>query len=80
MGTDSRVQLGDAQRIRLAPATDSVATPQHPNCRLCKHFAISWDPDRPYACRAFGFKARVLPSWEVYRADGSDCKLFAGKS
>lgn len=74
------VSSGSVSPVNAAGAAKPAeGTPQHPNCRQCHHFAISWDADRPYACRAFGFKTRILPSWEVYRADGSDCKLFSPK-
>ena len=51
-----------------------------PDCRRCQHFAVSWDPAVPYLCRAFGFKSRVLPSREVFEADGHPCRLFAARA
>ena len=35
------------------------------NCWNCKYFYISWHPTMPYACRAFGFKSKNIPSLEV---------------
>jgi len=50
-----------------------------PNCFQCKHFAISWQPSAPYACRLLGFKSRVLPAIEVMRIDGRMCLGFTAK-
>jgi hypothetical protein len=50
-----------------------------PDCRRCQHFAVSWEPAMPYLCRGFGFKSRLLPSWEVQQADGNPCRLFAAR-
>ncbi len=57
-----------------SPITD--AHDGAPNCWQCRHFAVSWDPQRPYSCRLMGFKSRVVPSLEVLRADGSRCRGF----
>ena len=53
--------------------------PAGPNCYQCRHFAISWDPSAPYACRLMGFKSRALPAIEVLRVDGVRCRGFAAK-
>ncbi len=50
-----------------------------PNCWQCRHFAVSWDPSLPYACRLMGFKSRIMPAIEVLRADGSRCRGFLPK-
>jgi len=51
-----------------------------PNCWQCKHFAVSWDPRMPYACKRMGFKSAVLPSLQVLRADGQLCRSFEIKN
>jgi hypothetical protein len=51
-----------------------------PNCWRCRHFAISYDPKRPYSCRLMGFKTKILPAIEVLRADGVRCMGFERKS
>ncbi len=56
------------------------STTQAPNCWQCRHFAISWDPKVPYVCRMMGFKSRMVPSFEVFRADGNHCRGFAPKA
>ncbi len=52
---------------------------QGPNCFQCRHFAVSWDPSLPYACRLMGFKSRVLPAIEVLRVDGVFCRGHSPK-
>ena len=58
---------------KQTPTTDA------PNCWQCRHFAVSWDPNRPYLCRLMGFKSRVVPSLEVLRADGQRCRGYLPK-
>jgi len=50
-----------------------------PDCWQCRYFAISWDPRNPYQCKMMGFKSRMIPSFEVFRADGNHCRGFMGK-
>jgi len=49
------------------------------SCRKCKHFAITWDSQKPYGCKAFGIKSKQMPSIEVYYASGRDCLKFEAK-
>lgn len=50
---------------------------QAPNCRQCRFFAVTWEPAHPYACKTMGFKTRLQPSLEVFRADGRHCQSYA---
>ena len=50
-----------------------------PDCWQCRHFAISWDTRNPYSCKLIGFKSRMIPSFEVFRADGHPCRGFMAK-
>jgi hypothetical protein len=50
------------------------------NCRICKHFYITWNQNFPYGCRAIGFKAKKLPSMEVKKTSGIDCQRFSKKA
>lgn len=59
--------------------TSQQASNSAPNCWKCRHFATSWDPKQPYACRAMGFKSRMLPCLEVVHADGEPCLSFEPK-
>jgi hypothetical protein len=51
-----------------------------PDCWSCQHFAVSWDPKLPYACRQMGFKSRALPCLEVIGADGRPCMGYVRKA
>lgn len=44
-----------------------------PRCHGCRHFLVTHDTARPYACHAFGIKSRRLPSDEVRDASGWPC-------
>ena len=50
------------------------------NCYHCKHFAVTWEPKLPKACKLFGFKSAHLPSTTVYQSTGSECMGFEKKS
>lgn len=49
------------------------------NCFHCIYLQITWQPKYPYACKAMGFKSAIIPSLEVFRAAGSNCKQFTKK-
>lgn len=49
------------------------------DCIHCKHFAITWEPNKPKACKLFGFKSAYLPSSIVLRTTGSECAGFERK-
>lgn len=53
--------------------------PSGPNCWRCQFFAVSHHPRHPYACRLYGFEAKVLPCIEVLRIDGQLCAGFEAK-
>jgi len=44
------------------------------SCFGCRHFVITYNQHRPYACRAFGFDSVRLPSLEVMAASGQPCQ------
>ncbi|MGX8796486.1 uracil-DNA glycosylase [Fusibacter sp. JL298sf-3] len=46
------------------------------DCRKCLYFYVTWDPNRPMGCKAFGFKSRALPSQIVFRSSGEPCKAY----
>lgn len=50
-----------------------------PDCMRCQHLQITWEPDKPYGCRAFGFKSKRIPSLEVKVASGEQCLRFERK-
>ncbi|WP_243458091.1 uracil-DNA glycosylase [Sporosarcina sp. Te-1] len=49
------------------------------NCFKCRHFFVTWDPQHPRSCKAYGFKTRELPSIVVRRSSGMECMHFAQK-
>ncbi|MDX8413196.1 MAG: hypothetical protein R8J85_03835 [Mariprofundales bacterium] len=50
-----------------------------PQCMRCQHFHVTWEPEKPYGCRSFGFKSKRLPSLEVKMASGEQCLRFENK-
>ncbi|HRF56932.1 MAG TPA: uracil-DNA glycosylase [Campylobacterales bacterium] len=46
------------------------------NCIKCKHFFVTYEPRRPYGCRAYGFKGSKMPSVIVYQSSGMECESF----
>lgn len=52
---------------------------QRPDCLRCRSFYVTYDPVRPYGCRAFGFKSLRLPRDEVRLSSGNECHLHERK-
>lgn len=52
---------------------------QQPNCYLCRHFFITYEPAHPYGCRAMGFKSNRQPCEAVFANSGMPCQLFEAK-
>ena len=50
------------------------------NCLQCVHFAVTWQPKQPNACKLFGFQSAVLPSAVVYQSAGVACLGFVKKA
>ena len=46
------------------------------NCFHCSYFRITHNPEQPYACGAFGFRSKELPSLLVKKEDGKECLAF----
>ncbi|MES0372199.1 MAG: uracil-DNA glycosylase [Mariprofundaceae bacterium] len=61
-------------------AGDSKLEQTRPECMRCRHYYVTWDPNFPYGCKAFGFKSRVMPCLEVYSASQHHCLKFEGKN
>jgi hypothetical protein len=49
-------------------------------CRGCRHFFVTWKPDRPWGCRALGFESAERPWLVVRQSSGLDCQLFAARA
>ena len=56
-----------------------AASERSPDCFRCRSFHITYDPARPYGCRAFGFKSLRLPMDEVRISSGRECHLYEPK-
>jgi len=50
-----------------------------PQCSSCRAYQMTWEPEKPHACRAFGFKSAALPSRVVEESSGSPCSYFEPK-
>ncbi|WP_286923260.1 MULTISPECIES: uracil-DNA glycosylase [Lysinibacillus] len=50
------------------------------NCFKCQHFKVTWDPQTPRACSAYGFKTKQIPSVVVKQSSGMDCLKFVPKA
>jgi len=51
-----------------------------PNCTQCKHFYVTWDPQKPNGCRQFGIQCKPLPSQIVASAGMGECEGFVAKA
>lgn len=49
------------------------------DCFKCKNFKVTWDPQNPRGCAAYGFKTKQLPSVVVKQSSGMDCMKFISK-
>lgn len=48
-------------------------------CLRCRSFWVTWNPNLPRGCRAFGFLSREMPSSVVLASSGEPCRLFEPK-
>ncbi len=56
-----------------------IQTTQEPYCIRCEHYYVTWEVGKPHGCRAFGFKSKRMPSWEVKEVSGEMCLRFEAK-
>ncbi len=52
---------------------------QRVNCRRCIYYYVTWEANQPHGCKAYGFKAKQIPSMVVKRESGMDCAMFQEK-
>lgn len=45
----------------------------NPLCSDCIHFFVTYEPNRPWGCRYFGFKAKKIPYQVVRETSGTNC-------
>ena len=43
------------------------------------HLVTTYQPAFPYACRLMGMKSRALPSIEVFKETGEDCRGYEAR-
>lgn len=48
-------------------------------CQKCIHYFVTWEPNKPHGCKAYGFKSKVIPSVVVRNSSGDSCNLFVEK-
>tara|TARA_B100000989_G_scaffold282203_1_gene247056 strand:+ start:529 stop:753 length:225 start_codon:yes stop_codon:yes gene_type:complete len=46
------------------------------DCKICKHLYVTYKPNFPWGCRAFGFISKNYPYSLVYKTSGMKCALF----
>ena len=49
------------------------------DCKICKHLYITYKPNFPWGCSAFGFMSKKYPYSMVYNTSGMKCALFSYK-
>lgn len=45
-------------------------------CQKCIHYFVTWEPQKPHGCNAYGFKSKIIPSQVVKNSSGAECSLF----
>nr|WP_274366137.1 MULTISPECIES: uracil-DNA glycosylase [unclassified Paenibacillus] len=50
------------------------------NCMKCVHYYVTWDPQHPKGCKAYGFKSAALPSLTVFSSSGKPCMSYEPKN
>ena len=48
-------------------------------CQKCKYYYVTWEPNKPHGCKAFGFKSRLLPSLVVRQSSNKTCHMYQEK-
>ena len=56
-----------------------MAEPTPIRCAECRHYYVTWDPNFPRGCKAYGFKSRQIPSVAVRQSSGEPCRMFESK-
>lgn len=49
------------------------------NCRRCIYYFVTWEPNQPHGCKAYGFKSKLIPSQVVFNSSGIECAHFQSK-
>ncbi|NBT41328.1 MAG: hypothetical protein EBT20_12820 [Alphaproteobacteria bacterium] len=54
-----------------------MSTPPRLDCRGCRHFMVTHQMAKPWACRRFGFRSKNIPAQVVYATTGMECAYRA---
>jgi hypothetical protein len=49
-------------------------------CQKCKFYFVTWQPNQPHGCKAYGFKSKQVPSIVVKQSSGIECGFYQQKS
>ena len=49
-------------------------------CHGCAHYFVTYDRNRPFGCKRFGFKTKSLPSQVVIESTGMQCAYRENRS
>ncbi|HBM36259.1 MULTISPECIES: uracil-DNA glycosylase [unclassified Sulfuricurvum] len=50
------------------------------NCHRCIYYFVTWEAHQPHGCKAYGFKAKMIPSMVVQNSSGAPCSYFTPKT
>jgi len=50
-----------------------------PICTRCANFYLTYDYNKPYGCKAMGFKSKMSPAKLVLTSSGMECQSFTLK-
>jgi len=48
-------------------------------CQQCIYYYVTWQPNQPHGCKAYGFRSKQLPAIVVKKSSGMECKLYHNK-
>ncbi len=49
------------------------------NCAKCTYYFVTHQKDRPWGCKKFGFKSKILPNFVVRNITGMKCAYYSPK-
>ena len=52
---------------------------KRPSCLKCFYYYVTHDYEKPYGCRAMGFKSAQNPAAMVFASSRIECQLFQSK-
>ncbi|MDF1881714.1 uracil-DNA glycosylase [Sulfurimonas sp. MAG313] len=50
------------------------------NCKKCLYYFVTWNPENPHGCKAYGFKSKQIPSLVVKSSTGKACQSYTLKN